>query len=59
MYNVAKIVRDFYQDEDGLTLLEYILGAAFIVAAIFSLGFWSGIKSAFGLVANKIDSESG
>ncbi|NMT50734.1 Flp family type IVb pilin, partial [Vibrio parahaemolyticus] len=53
MDNFRNLIKDFMEDEEGLTLLEYILGAALIVAAFVTGGvtFWQAL-------ANKFDSVS-
>ncbi|AEX22982.1 hypothetical protein OFO16_11720 [Vibrio natriegens] len=58
MSNLVDFLKDFWEDEEGLTLLEYILGAALIVTAFLSLGFWTGVKTSFGLVSGKIADEA-
>nr|WP_259557831.1 hypothetical protein [Vibrio harveyi] len=37
MENFRNLIKDFMEDEEGLTLLEYILGAALIVTAFFDI----------------------
>ncbi len=54
MDKFTQVLKDFWNDEEGLTLLEYILGAALIVAAMLSLGFWSALADTFGTVQGKI-----
>ena len=54
MDKFTKVAKEFWNDEEGLTLLEYILGAAMIVAAMFSMGFWSTLATEFGDIATKI-----
>ncbi|MDF2154436.1 hypothetical protein [Vibrio sp. CAU 1672] len=55
MDKFKQIVKNFCNDEEGLTLLEYILGAALIVAAMLSLGFWETLANAFSNVSSDID----
>lgn len=47
-------IKKFIEDEEGLTLLEYILGAALIVAALLSIGFWQTLAAKFSSVASAI-----
>ncbi|UYI46502.1 hypothetical protein OFO16_11725 [Vibrio natriegens] len=54
MDKFTQVLKDFWNDEEGLTLLEYILGAALIVAAMLSLGFWSALATTFGTIEDKI-----
>ncbi|AEX22983.1 MULTISPECIES: Flp family type IVb pilin [unclassified Vibrio] len=54
MDKFTQVLKDFWNDEEGLTLLEYILGAALIVAAMLSLGFWSALATTFGTIEGKI-----
>ncbi|MHA2705363.1 Flp family type IVb pilin [Vibrio owensii] len=55
MENFRNLIKDFMEDEEGLTLLEYILGAALIVAALLSAGFWETLSSKFTSVAGRIN----
>ncbi|GAB2667587.1 Flp family type IVb pilin [Vibrio panuliri] len=48
-------IQKFIEDEEGLTLLEYILGAALIVAALLSIDFWGTLADKFEDVADEID----
>ncbi|MGR5457598.1 Flp family type IVb pilin [Vibrio alfacsensis] len=57
MEKFTQVLKDFWNDEEGLTLLEYILGAALIVSAMLSLGFWSTLKGQFDSVATVIGDE--
>ncbi|MHC6528239.1 Flp family type IVb pilin [Vibrio sp. V39_P1S14PM300] len=54
METMKTFVNNFINDEEGLTLLEYILGAALIVAALLSIGFWETLASKFTDVASEI-----
>ncbi|WP_282248715.1 Flp family type IVb pilin [Vibrio campbellii] len=54
MENFRNLIEDFMEDEEGLTLLEYILGAALIVTAFLSSGFWTTLSSKFSSVASQI-----
>ncbi|MGR5544570.1 Flp family type IVb pilin [Vibrio sp. PNB22_2_2] len=54
MEKFTQVLKDFWNDEEGLTLLEYILGAALIVSALFSLGFWTTLATEFEQITNKI-----
>ncbi|MCF7481312.1 hypothetical protein L3V31_06045 [Vibrio sp. J1-1] len=47
MDKFTQVLKDFWNDEEGLTLLEYILGAALIVAAAIGSGFWDIIQAKF------------
>jgi pilus assembly protein Flp/PilA len=55
MESVRKLFNDFIEDEEGLTLLEYILGAALIVAALLNIGFWSTLATKFTSIASTIN----
>ncbi|MGR5407988.1 Flp family type IVb pilin [Vibrio sp. PNB22_8_1] len=54
MEKFTQVLKDFWNDEEGLTLLEYILGAALIVSAMLSLGFWSTLGTEFKNIASDI-----
>ncbi len=54
MEKFTHLMKEFWNDEEGLTLLEYILGAALIVAAMLELGFWNTLKGVFDGVATDI-----
>ena len=56
MENFRNLIKDFMEDEEGLTLLEYILGAALIVTAFLTSGFWDTLSSKFSSVASRISS---
>ncbi len=55
MDNFRNLIRDFMEDEEGLTLLEYILGAALIVTAFLTSGFWTTLADKFTDVASEIN----
>ena len=55
MDKFTQLLKEFWNDEEGLTLLEYILGAALIVAAMLELGFWDTLAGAFEGVATDIE----
>ncbi|MDV6251364.1 hypothetical protein [Vibrio sp. EA2] len=57
MDKFTQVLKDFWNDEEGLTLLEYILGAALIVAAFLVGGtsFWTTLKSKFDSVSSEIN----
>ncbi|MGP8307470.1 Flp family type IVb pilin [Vibrio sp. YIC-376] len=54
MDKFTQVLKDFWNDEEGLTLLEYILGAALIVGALLNLGFWKNLAATFATVESKI-----
>lgn len=54
MDNFRNLIKDFMEDEEGLTLLEYILGAALIVTAFLTSGFWTTLSNKFTSVAGRI-----
>ncbi|NOI12397.1 Flp family type IVb pilin [Vibrio hepatarius] len=54
MDKFTHLIKEFWNDEEGLTLLEYILGAALIVAAMLELGFWDTLATAFTGVSDDI-----
>lgn len=56
MDNFRNLIKDFMEDEEGLTLLEYILGAALIVTAFLGSGFWTTLSNKFTSVAGRISS---
>ena len=56
MDNFRNLITDFMEDEEGLTLLEYILGAALIVTAFLTSGFWTTLSNKFTSVAGRISS---
>ncbi|ARR05431.1 fimbrial protein [Vibrio campbellii] len=56
MENFRNLIKDFMEDEEGLTLLEYILGAALIVTAFLTSGFWTTLSAKFSSVAGRISS---
>ncbi|HAS64440.1 MAG TPA: hypothetical protein DCS35_18850 [Vibrio sp.] len=55
MKAIRNEIQKFIEDEEGLTLLEYILGAALIVAALLSIDFWGTLADKFESVADEID----
>ncbi|EGQ8116387.1 hypothetical protein CGH86_01080 [Vibrio parahaemolyticus] len=55
MDNFRNLIKDFMEDEEGLTLLEYILGAALIVTALLGSGFWTTLAGKFTSVASEIN----
>ncbi|MGL1224719.1 Flp family type IVb pilin [Vibrio parahaemolyticus] len=55
MDNFRNLIKDFMEDEEGLTLLEYILGAALIVAAMLTTDFWGTLADKFKDVASEIN----
>ncbi|WP_167351920.1 Flp family type IVb pilin [Vibrio natriegens] len=54
MDKFTQVLKDFWNDEEGLTLLEYILGASLIVAAMLATGFWQNLANTFNTVSGKI-----
>nr|WP_319554873.1 hypothetical protein [uncultured Vibrio sp.] len=54
MSKFTQVLKDFWNDEEGLTLLEYILGAALIVSAMLSMGFWDTLATKFTEVSSAI-----
>ena len=59
MDKFTHLMKEFWNDEEGLTLLEYILGAALIVAAMLNLGFWDTLASKFSSVSTEISGIEG
>ncbi len=59
MDKFTQVLKDFWNDEEGLTLLEYILGAALIVAALMSMDFWGTLADKFGDVSDDISGIGG
>ena len=57
MKAIRNEIQKFIEDEEGLTLLEYILGAALIVAALLSIGFWTTLATKFTSVATSMSSQ--
>ncbi|MFV0576200.1 MAG: Flp family type IVb pilin [Vibrio sp.] len=62
MNNFLQLTKDFINDEEGLTIVEYVLGAAAIVAAgagIFET-FFDGMEDAVDEIVKDLKgSESG
>ncbi len=58
MDKFTQVLKDFWNDEEGLTLLEYILGAALIVSAMLGLGFWTNLRAVFTTVEGRIATEA-
>ncbi|ANQ22466.1 hypothetical protein BA893_12555 [Vibrio natriegens] len=54
MDKFTQVLKDFWNDEEGLTLLEYILGAALIVSALLTMGFWETLATRFTEVSSAI-----
>ncbi|PHJ41004.1 Flp family type IVb pilin [Vibrio sp. PID17_43] len=54
MEKFTQVLKDFWNDEEGLTLLEYILGASLIVSALIATGFWQNIATKFKDITDKI-----
>ncbi|WMN86758.1 hypothetical protein NI382_11655 [Vibrio parahaemolyticus] len=54
MDKFTQVLKDFWNDEEGLTLLEYILGAALIVSAMLTMGFWTTLAGKFQEVSSAI-----
>ncbi|RIZ57073.1 Flp family type IVb pilin [Vibrio sp. PID23_8] len=59
MEKFTQVLKDFWNDEEGLTLLEYILGAALIVSAMLGLGFWSTLGTEFQNITSDIQGLNG
>lgn len=59
MDKFTQLMKEFWNDEEGLTLLEYILGAALIVAAMLNLGFWDTLAGVFSDVSGDIEGIGG
>lgn len=59
MNKFTQVLKDFWNDEEGLTLLEYILGAALIVTAFVTGGvaFWSKLATKFNTVSSTISNQ--
>ncbi|MFN1550511.1 Flp family type IVb pilin [Vibrio natriegens] len=55
MDKFTQVLKDFWNDEEGLTLLEYILGAALIVAAVIGSGFWQTMADKFKEIGTAVD----
>ncbi|MEZ9356257.1 Flp family type IVb pilin [Vibrio breoganii] len=45
--DIKKLVFDFFQDEEGLTVVEYVIGAALLVLALVGVfnALSSGLKA--------------
>ncbi len=54
MDKLTHLMKEFWNDEEGLTLLEYILGAALIVAAMMQLDFWGDLATVFERVSGQV-----
>lgn len=46
MSSVKKLFKDFLSDEEGLTLIEYLLGAALIIIAFAAAAPWNNLRTA-------------
>ncbi|MCG9627557.1 hypothetical protein L1D34_22235 [Vibrio mediterranei] len=57
MSSIKTLVKDFLSDEEGLTLIEYLLGAALIILAFAAASPWNALKTALDNVI--ADAESG
>ncbi|MFA0442270.1 hypothetical protein AB4560_20370 [Vibrio sp. 10N.222.51.C12] len=57
MSSLTKLFKDFMSDEEGLTLIEYLLGAALIILAFAAASPWEALKTALDNVI--ADAESG
>ncbi|MGR5094693.1 hypothetical protein ACPV5O_04525 [Vibrio maritimus] len=57
MSSLINFVKNFVQDEEGLTLIEYLLGAALIILAMAAASPWATLKTAIDNVV--ADAESG
>ncbi|MCG9787136.1 Flp family type IVb pilin [Vibrio barjaei] len=57
MSSIKTLVKDFLSDEEGLTLIEYLLGAALIILAFAAASPWNALKTALDNVIS--DAESG
>lgn len=53
MSNVLKVFKDFMDDEEGLTLIEYLIGAALIVLALLAARPWDQLGTALNEVISK------
>jgi len=56
MSNFIKFCQDFYRDEEGLTVVEYVVGAGLLVAGFSVLfdTFSSTLSSKLGDIADNI-----
>ncbi|MGR5094692.1 Flp family type IVb pilin [Vibrio maritimus] len=57
MSSLKNLFKDFMSDEEGLTLIEYLLGAALIILAFAAASPWTALKTALDNVI--ADAESG
>lgn len=55
MNKFMQLTKDFIDDEEGLTILEYVIGAALIVAAFVGAGgAWDAIKQKLDDTVNSL-----
>ncbi|MEZ9130292.1 Flp family type IVb pilin [Vibrio breoganii] len=54
MWNVKTIVLRFLREEEGLTILEYVIGAALIVTVLIATGFWSSLVDKMNDISSSI-----
>ncbi len=43
MSSLIKFVKDFAQDEEGLTVVEYVVGAALLIIAFTAAAPWNAL----------------
>ncbi|MCJ2377105.1 hypothetical protein LNL84_09725 [Vibrio sp. ZSDZ34] len=58
MSSLIKFVKDFAQDEEGLTILEYVIGAALIVIALIAADPWNGLMNKLSTTLNSVPAAS-
>ncbi|GLO61716.1 hypothetical protein MACH09_22240 [Vibrio sp. MACH09] len=60
MSKFIKFCQDFYQDEEGLTVVEYVIGAGLLVGGFTVLfdSFSSTLSDKLSSIANGIDDGS-
>lgn len=46
--------KEFMQDEEGLTIVEYVIGAALLVAAFVAADPWAALETKLGTVITSI-----
>lgn len=57
MSTLTKLCRDFIKDEEGLTILEYVIGAALIITVfvIAGGGIWGDLKTELDSQIDKVE----
>jgi len=57
MNNFIKHCKEFMQDEEGLTIVEYVVGAALLVVAFTAADPWSSLSTSLSGVVDSIETD--